>query len=249
MVKALQDWVKEDVEPVRDKSVAWLSHHWFFRDPPRPVFSDLSHFFAPADGILLYQNEVAPDEPVLDLKGATYSLRDAMRDPHFDKRCLVVAIFMTFYDVHVNRLSYAGRLSYRLLDPIATHNRPMLGTEKDILDDLRLPREEPGYLRSNQRVLNRVYAPALGQEYFLLQVADYDVDAITPFELRQGQPCEQGERFSQIRFGSQVDLIIPCSTRHDFIPVQEVGCHVEAGLDPVVTVRRKETRGGNESWR
>ena len=46
---------------------------------------------------------------------------------------------------------------------------------------------------------------------------------------------EQGERFSQIRFRSQVDLIIPCSTRHDFLPVQEVGCHVEAALDPVVT--------------
>ena len=84
-----------------------------------------------------------------------------------------------------------------------------------------------------------MYAPALEQEYYLLQIADYDVDAITPFELRQARTCEQGRRFSQIRFGSQVDLIIPCSTRHDFTPVQEVGRHVEAGLDPVVKVRAK----------
>ena len=243
VAKPLRMWIEDEVKPVRGESLTWLSHHWFFRDPPRPSFSDLGFFFSPADGVLLYQEEVEPDEPILDLKGATYSLRQAMRNPRYDKRSLVVGVFMTFYDVHVNRLPYPGRLSYRLLDPIDTHNRPMLDLENGILEDLRLPEREPAYLHSNQRVLNRVYAPALDLEYFVLQIADYDVDAITPFELRQNQLCEQGERFSQIRFGSQVDLIIPCSDAHELVPVQETGCHVEAGLDPLVAVRPMRQEG------
>jgi len=88
-------------------------------------------------------------------------------------------------------------------------------------------------------VLNRVDAFGIGQSYYILQIADYDVDAITPFELRQNQPCHQGARFSQIRYGSQVDLVIPLSQRYDLVPLQRPAVHVEAGIDPVVAIRRK----------
>jgi phosphatidylserine decarboxylase len=73
----------------------------------------------------------------------------------------------------------------------------------------------------------------------MIQIADYDVDSITPFELRQNQPCLQGARFSQIRYGSQVDLVIPLSPTLDFEPVLPVHHHVEAGIDPIVAVRPK----------
>jgi phosphatidylserine decarboxylase len=49
----------------------------------------------------------------------------------------------------------------------------------------------------------------------------------------------QGQRFSQVRYGSQVDLIVPLSPRFDFEPVQETGDHVEAGIDPVICVAEK----------
>jgi phosphatidylserine decarboxylase len=239
MAKSLKSWLETDVRPYRDKSIAWISQYHFFRDPVRPTYSDTACFFSPADGILLYQCTVQPDAPIVAIKGKSYSLRDALRDPHYDSPSLVIGIFMTFFDVHVNRIPYPGQLSYRLLDPIDTYNHPMLDVEKCILGDLRIPSESLEYLHVNQRMVNRVHSSTLGLSYYVLQIADYDVDCITPFNLQQNQPIGQGERFSQVRYGSQVDLIVPLSSRHEFATVQRIGSHVEAGLDPLIRIRQK----------
>jgi phosphatidylserine decarboxylase len=242
VAKHLQDWIEGDVAPVKDRPLSWLSSEHFFRDPVRPTYSDTSYFLAPADGVILYQEEVAADESLVDIKGRTYSLQDALRDGDYDKPSLVIGIFMTFFDAHVNRVSYPGRLSYRLLDPIDTTNRPMLDVEKGILEELRVSLGAAHYLHRNQRMVNRVDALPLGQSYYILQIADYDVDCITPFELRQNQPVAQGRRFSQIRYGSQVDLIIPLSPRWDFVPTQPTHYHVEAGVDTLVEIKQKRNR-------
>jgi phosphatidylserine decarboxylase len=239
MAKKLEDWIEADVAPHRDRSVSWLSESHFFRDPARPMYSDLRYFFAPADGIILYQRVVKPDESIVDIKGKSYSLRDALRDPDYDRTSLVIGIFMTFFDVHVNRIPYPGRLYYRELEPIDTYNHPMLEVERQILDDLRVSTESLEYLRHNQRVVNRVDSVQLGGSYYILQIADYDVDCITPFGLKQGQPYLQGERFSQIRYGSQVDLIIPLRPGFEWITIQTTGAHVEGGIDPLVEVRER----------
>jgi phosphatidylserine decarboxylase len=240
MAKSLRKWIDTDVAEVRDKPLSWLSQHFFFRDPIRPIFSNPSYFYSPADGIVLYQKTVHPDEAIVDIKGKSYSLHDAMRDETYDKVSLVIGIFMTFYDVHVNRIPYPGRLSYKELDPIDTHNYPMLDVEKNLIDDIRINTNEFDYLHNNQRMLNRVFAPDLKQHYYILQVADYDVDSITPFSLKQNQPCAQNQRFSQIRYGSQVDLIVPVSHRFEFIPLIEAGLHVEAGIDTLIRVHDKQ---------
>jgi phosphatidylserine decarboxylase len=92
--------------------VSDLSQYHFFRDPSRPIYSDPSCFVPPADGVLLYQEVVDPGEPILDIKGEPYSLRVVMRDRDFDQRSMVVGIFMTFFDVHVNRVPFPGRLCW-----------------------------------------------------------------------------------------------------------------------------------------
>lgn len=239
MAKTLREWVDTDVRRIKDKPIEWLSQHYFFRDPLRPTYADSRFFFAPADGIVLYQKVVAPDDPILDVKGRTYSLRDAMRDSTYDRTCLVIGIFMTFYDVHVNRIPYPGRLTYRHLEPIHTYNRPMLAIEKTILEELRISLDEAGYLHENERMINRVDSVELGQSYYMMQIADYDIGNITPFVLRQNHPFTQGERFSAVRYGSQVDLVIPLSPRFDFRTTQPTGCHVEAGVDRLVEVVQK----------
>jgi phosphatidylserine decarboxylase len=162
-----------------------------------------------------------------------------MQDETFDQECLVIGIFMTMYDVHINRLPYRGFLSYKQLDPLRTLNRPMLDVEHALVDDLTIDHDRADYLHTNQRVLNRVYAPDLGQYYYILQIADYDVDCVTPFNLRQNVPVAQNRRFSQIRFGSQVDLIVPICGRYRFQLMQTVGVHVEAGVDPLIRIVRK----------
>src|SRR6266513_1900879 len=173
MAKKIQDWLETDVRPYREKPISWVSQFHFFRDPIRPTYSDLSYFFSPADGIILYQRKVHPHE------------------------CIV---------------------------------------EKSILQELRISSDSLDYLHHNQRVLNRIYSVHLGHPYYLLQIADYDVDCIVPFKLKQNQPVVQSQRFSQVRYGSQVDLIVPLSSRFEFEPVQNDGDHVEAGIDPVIRV-------------
>ena len=85
-----------------------------------------------------YQERVKPDEDLLDIKGKKYSLRDAMRDETFDQECLVIGIFMTMYDVHVNRVPFAGTLCYKELEPIGTNNMPMIEIEKSLIDKLKI---------------------------------------------------------------------------------------------------------------
>ena len=247
MAKKLEEWVETEVRTHADKSVAWLSQFHFFRDPIRPSYSDLSYFFAPADGVILYQKEVRPDESIVDIKGRPYSLRDALRDEEFSAPSLVIGIFMTFFDVHVNRVPYPGQLSYKELDPIDTLNHPMLDVEKSIFDDLRIPTDSLEYLHHNQRVVNRIYSSELGNTYYVLQIADYDVDCITPFDLKQNQAAGQGERFSMIRYGSQVDLIVPLSSRYDLKTLQNTTDHVEAGIDPLIKVTMKPSSAAKKS--
>lgn len=239
MAKTIKQWLDEDVEPVKDKSVRWLSERYFFRDPMRPVYSDENYFYSPADGIILYQKVVDPKDALIDIKGKNYSLQDAMRAPNYNRRSLVIGIFMTFYDVHVNRIPFPGRVQYRELPAIDTYNYPMLSVEKGLVDDFLVNHDESHYLHNNQRVLNRVFSPTLKDSYYVLQIADYDVDSITPFRLKQNQAFHQNERFSQIRYGSQVDLIVPLSDTHDFEFVNDTEVHVEAGVDTLLRIRAK----------
>jgi phosphatidylserine decarboxylase len=233
MAEPLDEWVTREVDPLRDRPLSELSQQHFFRDPSRPIYADPECFLAPADGVLLYQQVVKPDEPLVEIKGKPYSLRTALRDEDYDERCLVIGIFMTFFDVHVNRVPYPGRLSWRLLDPIETYNQPMLDVEKSIVDELRIAMDRADYLHTNQRMLNRVDSHLLPEPYYVLQIADYDVDAITPFDLRQHQPVDQGHRFSMIRYGSQVDLIIPFDTGLGLETIHPTSYHVQAGVDAV----------------
>src|SRR5512143_2373111 len=93
MSKTVSDWIESDVEPYQDKSVAWLSQFHFFRDPIRPTYSDLNWFFSPADGIIIYQRRVRAEEPIVEIKGKAYSLRDALRDEAYRAESLVIGIF------------------------------------------------------------------------------------------------------------------------------------------------------------
>jgi len=236
MAKSLQEWIDTDVKEARSKSIKWLSQYYFFRDPPRPCYFDPSYFFSPADGIIIYQKCVQPGECIIDIKGRMFCLEDAMQDAHFDKECLVIGIFMTFFDVHINRIPLAGYLTYREIEKIHSFNSPMLNVEKELVYEARLAYHNAQYLFTNQRVLNRIYSPAVKQPYYVLQIADYDVDAIIPYTLKQNMHFHQNQRYSQVRFGSQVDLIVPTSKRYKYAFLLEAGIHVEAGIDPLIKI-------------
>jgi phosphatidylserine decarboxylase len=234
--KSIKEWVHEDLIMVKEKSVKWLSENYFFRDPLRPNYIDHKYFFSPADGIILYQKVVQQDEGILDIKGKQYTISEAIREKDIDGSFLVIGIFMTLYDVHINRIPYPGRLSYRELDPLCCTNYPMLDVEKGLLENFHFESKNAVYLHYNQRMLNKIFSPELNLCYYILQIADYDVDSILPFELKQNRYFFQNQRFSQIRYGSQVDLIIPITKKFEFKTLQSIEHHVEAGIDPIIKI-------------
>ena len=81
LAKELKTWIDEDVGPLKDRPLSWLSAEHFFRDPVRPSYSNPDYFFSPADGVILYQEVVNPSDSIVDIKGKPYSLREALREP------------------------------------------------------------------------------------------------------------------------------------------------------------------------
>ncbi len=118
MAEKLEDWLNGEVAELSKLPVGELSNKYFFRDPIRPNFIDNEHFYSPADGTIIYQKVVQPSEAVVEIKGINYTLKDVMSDDEYDKPSLVIGIFMSFYDVHINRIPYGGILIYKSLDPI-----------------------------------------------------------------------------------------------------------------------------------
>jgi phosphatidylserine decarboxylase len=228
----LKEWIQKEHAVRSTMSKEQLDHMYFYRDPPRPIMSNPDIFFSPADGVLLNQAHVTdPSKPILQVKGRYYSLQDIFEDRQYTLPSLVLEIFMTSWDVHINRISMAGNLSYKELPAISSVNYPMMKTEKNILKGIIGDPEQIQYMKSNQRVLNTV--KTVNQTYYILQVADRDASVISPFSIRQGKWFSQGERFSQVRWGSQVDLIIPIGAwKYEFLQKEET--HVEAGIDGLV---------------
>jgi phosphatidylserine decarboxylase len=205
----------------------------------RPNYIDYQHFYSPADGVILYQKFIQDaTEPIVEIKGMNYTIQDVLGDKRYNKPSLVIGIFMSFYDVHINRIPYSGILQYKALDPIESTNKPMLAIEKDILNAAINPNNLE-YLKYNERMWNKIYSPQLDYTYYLVQIADEDVNVIAPFINDQNAPVSQNERFSLIRWGSQVDLVLPLDERYDFDLVLEDEMHVNAGLDKLVKINFK----------
>ena len=235
MAKTLDQWIATDVAKAEKLGITKLSTEFFFRDPPRPNYIDHEHFYSPADGVILYQKFIKdPTQPVVEIKGMNYTLQDVMGDSDYNTPSLVIGVFMSFYDVHINRMPYGGVVRYKRLEPIESTNKPMLAIEKDILNKTINP-DNLEYLKYNERMLNTIYSPSLDYTYHVLQIADEDVNVIAPFH-EQESLLVQNERFSLIRWGSQCDLVLPLDPRFKFEIVQDNHVHVEAGLDQLVKV-------------
>jgi phosphatidylserine decarboxylase len=235
MAKTLDQWIATDVAKAEKLGITKLSTEFFFRDPPRPNYIDHEHFYSPADGVILYQKFIKdPSQPIVEIKGMNYTLQDVMGDSDYNKPSLVIGVFMSFYDVHINRVPYGGIIRYKRLEPIESTNKPMLAIEKDILNKTINP-DNLEYLKYNERMLNEFYIPSLDYKYYVLQIADEDVNVIAPFH-EQITPLVQNERFSLIRWGSQCDLVLPLDDRFNFEICQDDHVHVEAGLDQLVKV-------------
>ena len=145
---------------------------------------------------------------------------------------------MTFYDVHVNRIPYGGMLKFRYLTPIVSTNKPMDDVENDILKHkIGKAYDAMGiYLKYNARMVNEIYIPELNYKYYLTQIADDEVNVISHFTTQQNQFFHQNQRFSFVRWGSQVELVLPIDKRFKFKTLVPQYHHVKGCLDALVKI-------------
>jgi phosphatidylserine decarboxylase len=150
----------------------------FFRDPLRvtPQGNDL--LVAPADG-LVSQIEDVPVPPELAGEGGLVQAR-----------ALRVSIFLSVFDVHINRAPVAGKVTR-----LAYVEGKFLNASLDKAS------------ADNERQ-NLVIEMEDGTRVGVVQIAGLVARRILTF-VRKGEQVAAGERFGLIRFGSRTDLYLP----------------------------------------
>ncbi len=153
----------------------------FFRDPIRTFPRGNGYIVAPADGLVTMIVTVPPPREMAGPEG----LGDAPMTR--------VSIFMSVFDVHINRTPIAG-----------TIKRVVYISGKFLNADLDKASEE------NERQHLLVEASD-GTRIGFTQIAGLVARRIVPF-VKPGDIVAAGQRIGLIRFGSRVDVYLPAGT-------------------------------------
>lgn len=147
----------------------------FFRNPPiKPTVGE-NLVVSPADGKVVVIEEVEADE-------------------FFDGKRLQVSVFMSPFNVHVNRNPVSGIVKYFKYHPgkylVAWH--PKSSTE-------------------NERTTTVIETKS-GKQVLFKQIAGALAKRIVWY-LKEGQPAKQTDEMGFIKFGSRVDLLLPLDAK------------------------------------
>ena len=158
----------------------------FFRDPERVVPQGDHLIVAPADGLVSLICQV---QPPLELQGP-----DASGNPGLGSEPVTrISIFMSVFDVHINRAPVGG-----------TVRRVVYIPGKFLNADLDKASEE------NERQHILIERPD-GKPIGCTQIAGLVARRIVPF-IKPGDIVAAGQRIGLIRFGSRVDVYLPVGT-------------------------------------
>ncbi|MCP9223608.1 phosphatidylserine decarboxylase [Erythrobacter sp. LQ02-29] len=168
----------------------------FFRDPERVVPQGDKCIIAPADGLVSLISTVAPPA---QLQGADQNGQEGLPPGEVIR----VSIFMSVFDVHINRAPVGGTISRLAYIP-----------GKFLNADLDKASEE------NERQHILVTRPD-GVQIGFTQIAGLVARRIVPF-VQTGDMVAAGQRVGLIRFGSRVDVYLPAGTAPKVILGQKV---------------------------
>lgn len=205
--------------------------YWFLRDPDRtpPPGDDL---VSPADGFVVYVHEVVGGEvPIAIKRRRSIPLEELTGLAPLGDRGLLIGVFMTSLDVHVNRVPLQGRV-VRGLRTRARRNLAMARMFTNILVRRRPYETDCEHLVQNER--HTIVIEGSRLTVAVTQIADVWASQLI-CNVREGDTVERGARFGMIRMGSQVDLYIPDAARVEV--ACEVGQHVSAGTTILARVR------------
>lgn len=162
---------------------------WFFRDPPRQIPAEHGSVVSPADGKIVQIEEI--DDPELG-------------------PALQFGIFLSIFNVHINRASMAGKV-------VAVRYRP-----GKFLNALR-----PESARENENldVVFEMHDEA-HRRYRVRQITGQFARRIVCW-VRPGDVLSRGEQFGMIKLGSRTEVIIPRDP--SLKTIAAIGDKVQAG--------------------
>lgn len=221
-------------DTVKTKYLSISDHEWkekyFLRNPKREIKYGDINFLSPADGTILYfKEDLGADDKILDVKGIkNIGVRDITQMP-LDGRFTVIGLFLSFWDVHFQRMPTRG-LIRGIRIPCATKNHSMVDVENRLMNKEPTDLMDINYIFNNERAINIISANILMKRYsyILVQIADEEVNAIDLF-YEPDTELKQGQHFGLIKFGSQVDILLPHPLPYPIKKNYKVGDHVEAG--------------------
>ncbi|MEE4537888.1 MAG: phosphatidylserine decarboxylase [Erythrobacter sp.] len=168
----------------------------FFRDPERVVPQAENAIIAPADGLVsLIRIVEPPPELIMD---------DGSGQPGLPPGPVTrISIFMSVFDVHINRAPIAGIVRRVIYVP-----------GKFVNADLDKASED------NERQHTLIEGPD-GRAIGFTQIAGLVARRIVPF-IKPGDTVAKGQRVGLIRFGSRVDVYLPAGTQPSVLLGQRI---------------------------
>ncbi len=152
--------------------VAWGQALYFFRDPERTIPQEPGVLVSPADGRVTHVEIVnEADFP--------------------EGRALRISIFLSIFDVHINRSPCAGRVVGRQYFPGRFGNALFDSVAAD-----------------NEQFWTDFQEAETGQRVRVKQIAGAIARRIVCW-LRADEQVERGQRIGLIKFGSRTDLLVP----------------------------------------
>lgn len=145
----------------------------FFRNPTRVSPTDESLVLSPADGIVQSISSAVPPKEL----GIEHEMQR-------------VSIFLSVFDVHVNRAPAAGEITKLSYNPGRFINASL---------------DKASEYNERQSVLMQT---ASGKQLAFVQIAGLIARRIV-CDLKEGQKVEAGQSFGIIKFGSRMDVYLP----------------------------------------
>ncbi len=215
---ALGDWVAAGgVWMLSVGATVALLAYRFYRDPERHAPDRDDVIVSPADGVVIYVRKSEGGMlPVSDKHGRRYPLAELTKTSFTSDDAVSIGISMNFADVHVNRSPVYGRVTF------SRHFPGLFGSLR-----------KPEMLFENERATTVIERDGL--QVAVVQIASRLVRQISVF-LREGEAVALSQRLGVIRFGSQVDVVLPA--RSDVRITAKVGERLRAG-ESIIAVLEK----------
>lgn len=173
-----------------------LFSFYFFRDPERTIPPDEDLILSAGDG------------KVVDIK-------EVFEDRYFHGQARKISIFLSVFDVHINRIPISGKVGYFEYKPgkFVQAFKPIASTENE--------QTIIGIENEKTKVIVKQIAGIIARRIVC--------------HIREGYSVKRGARFGMIKFGSRVDLIIPL----DAEVLVKLGDKVKGGETAIAKIHSK----------